>query len=377
MKISNETKVGILATFAIVIVVLGVNFLRGNNLFSKSVTYYAKFKDVGGLSASNPVMLYGVKIGQVDGLNFINIGLQDTMVLLKMDADVKELGKQFRGATSQSQKDSLNRLMNDIKNRVDKLSVRVEVRFHVDGDVHFPANSIAKINSELLGSKTLEIVPGNSKMLAAKSDTLKGAVELSLPEALSKTVSPIKDKVETLVSSIDTVVNSLNDIFNDQTKKDLKRAFSSIGPTIKNIENTTAGISSFMTSEEGRFRDIIVNLDKISQNVNSYNGPITRIIDNLAGMTDTVRALNFKKTITDANNSIASINEILTNVKNGNGTIGKLLKDDKLYYDLVSATRHFDQFIFDLKNNPRKYLAPLGKTNKSPAPYAVDTAKSK
>jgi phospholipid/cholesterol/gamma-HCH transport system substrate-binding protein len=375
VKISNETKVGILATFAIVIVIFGINFMRGTNIFSRNVTYYAKFRDVTGLAASNAVMLYGVKVGQIDALKFLQFNPTDTLISARLDSMVKSLTYKAVGEQVKSKRDSLNLEIARLKDSSNKFKARVEVKFHVYGNVYFPANSIVKIKSELLAGKSLEIVPGNSKMYAQRNDTLKGRVELTLPEELSQTVAPIKNKVEALVTSIDTVVTSLNEIFNDKTKRDLKNAFASIGPTIQNIENTTLSISSFLSSEQGRFHNILLNIDKIGQNVANYNTSLTRIIDNLAGMTDTVRALNFKQTITNVNSTLTSVNEVLQKIKSGQGSLGKLVNDDKLYYDLVSATRNFDKLVYDFKNNPNKYLAPLGKKQRNPEPYKKDTAR--
>ena len=58
MKLSNETKVGLLAIVAIVVLVLGFNFLKGSSVFSSPPTLYAKFADIGSLEKSNPVFLY-------------------------------------------------------------------------------------------------------------------------------------------------------------------------------------------------------------------------------------------------------------------------------------------------------------------------------
>jgi phospholipid/cholesterol/gamma-HCH transport system substrate-binding protein len=375
VKISNETKVGILATFAIILVVFGISFMRGTNIFSRNVSYYAKFRDVGGLAASNAVMLYGVKIGQVDELHFLKISAQDTMIIHRLDTALRSVSQMAMVQEDKHKKDSLNTEINRLQNAIDKIKQRVEVKFHVYGNVQFPENSIVKIKSDLLGSKTLEIVPGNAQAYAKKNDTLKGAVELTLPEELTRTVAPIKNKVEALVTSIDTVVTSLNEIFNDKTKRDLRNAFASIGPTIKNIESTTLSISTFLSSEQGRFHSILLNIDKIGQNIQSYNTSITRTIENIAAMTDTVRAMNFKKTISDINASITNVNDLLQKIKSGQGTIGKLVTDDKLYYDLVSATRSFDKMMYDLKTNPNKYFAPLGKKPVKPAPYKPDTAR--
>jgi len=374
LKISNETRVGILAACAIVIVILGVNFLRGKDLFSKNTTYYAKFHNVVGLAASNPVMLYGVKIGQVDQLRFLKVSPTDTLIRHELEVKLKALDQRLAIAQNHAQKDSIQKAIDICNRELDPYTQRVEVRFHVSGDVKFPANSAAKINSSILDSKTLEIVPGNSVEFARGNDTLAGLIELSLPETLSKTVSPIKDKVEALVSSIDTVVNSLNDVFDNKTKNDLKGSIAAIKPTVENIEQATATLNSFVTNETGRMHDILANIDKIAKDFNDYHTAISRSINNFASISDTIRAMNLKKTITETTSAISSVNEMLQKIKNGEGTLGKLVTDDKLYYNLVSATRNMDKLVSDIKTNPHKYFAPLGKRGK-PEVYKMDTAR--
>ncbi len=374
MKISNETRVGILASFAIVIVILGINFLKGKSVFSRDVYFYAKFHDVEGLAASNPVILYGVKIGQVDKLTFLKSNPIDTVQRYNLEIQLRALNQKLSASQGPAQKDSIQKQIETCTRSLDHYTQRVEVKFHVYNDVEFPANSVAKINSDLLGSKTLEIVPGNAISVAKANDTLAGLVEPSLPEALSKTVSPIKDKVETLVSSIDTVVNSLNDVFNDKTKNDLKGSFAAIRPTVQNIEEATAKLNAFVGDETGRMHDIMANIDKITHDFTMYHTALSRGIDNFASISDTLRAMNLKKTITETTTAISSVNDILQKVKSGDGTLGKLVSDDKLYNNLVSATRNMDKLVSDIKANPHKYFAPLGKRGK-PEVYKIDTAR--
>ena len=65
MTISNETKVGSLTAIAIVLLILGFNFLRGKNLTAKNTRYYATFGDVQGLAKGNPVAISGKETGSV------------------------------------------------------------------------------------------------------------------------------------------------------------------------------------------------------------------------------------------------------------------------------------------------------------------------
>jgi len=374
LKISNETRVGILATFAIVIVILGVNFLRGKNVFSGNVVFYAKYHDVVGLAASNPVMLYGVKVGQVDQLTFLKVSPSDTTIRYGLEMRLRDLNQKLFASSPGPQKDSVQKSIAACNHNLEPYTQRVEVKFHVFADVQFPANSSAKINSDLLGSKTLEIVPGNATTFARTNDTLAGLIEPSLTEALSKTVSPIKDKVETLVSSIDTVVNSLNDVFNDKTKNDLKGSFAAIKPTVQNIEEATAKLNAFVGDETGRMHDIMANIDKITHDFTTYHTALSRTIDNFASISDTLRAMNLKKTINETTSAVSSVNDMLQKIKSGDGTLGKLVNDDKLYNSLVSATRNMDKLVSDIKANPHKYFAPLGKRGK-PEVYKIDTAR--
>src|SRR5438874_7630201 len=89
MKLSNETKVGILATAAIILMILGINYLKGKNVFSKNLVLYSKYEDVDGLNSSNPILLYGVKVGQVDELKLISLGKNKVLVRFHLQGDLK------------------------------------------------------------------------------------------------------------------------------------------------------------------------------------------------------------------------------------------------------------------------------------------------
>jgi phospholipid/cholesterol/gamma-HCH transport system substrate-binding protein len=328
VKISNETKVGIITTVAIVIVILGLNFLKGKNVFSSNIIMYAKYKDAAGLSASNPVMLYGLKAGQVDDIKYIQEG-----------------------------------------------DYRILVKFHIKGDIDLPNDSKAKIfAADLLGSKAIDLVPGKSTVMVKKNDTLDGYIELSLTESLSKTVAPVKDKVEKLISSVDTAVTTLNSVFNE---KELKASFASIRSSLKNLEGTTASLNDMVSPQNGKIRVILDNLDKITANIKNNGGAITHAIDNFSSISDSLRAIHLKETIDQVNNAVGSVNSILAKAQRGEGTLGKLLNDDRLYNNVISASRNLDRLIYDLKKNPSRYLRfsviRIGKKDKAPAEYQMDT----
>lgn len=312
MKISNETKVGILATFAIVIIILGVNFLKGKNVFSRNINLYAKYPSVDGLAASNPVIMYGLKVGQVDELILMEVPEGEN---------------------------------------------RITVKFHIYGDVEIAENSTAKIiSSDLLGSKAIEIIPGNGKELASRNDTLPGEVELSLSQSISKVVAPVQEKIEKLVGSVDTIVTGLNSVFNEQTQSDLRLSFGSIKVSLQNVEGTTKTLDQFVNSETGRLSAILANVNSISANIKDNNAAITRAIENFSGISDSLRSANLKQTLLEANSAVTKFSAIVSKIERGEGSVGLLMNDRKLYDNLQNASKNLDRLVIDLKANPSRYI---------------------
>src|SRR3546814_5084611 len=71
MKIAKETKIGVLAAVAIAILIIGYNFLKGNNVFSDSQQFYAIYDRVDGLTESKPIYVNGFQVGRVARLELL------------------------------------------------------------------------------------------------------------------------------------------------------------------------------------------------------------------------------------------------------------------------------------------------------------------
>ena len=66
----KEVKISLAAIVAIILLFIGINFLKGINVFQSSNTYYVKFADIGGLSVSNPVYANGYPVGIVRTIDY-------------------------------------------------------------------------------------------------------------------------------------------------------------------------------------------------------------------------------------------------------------------------------------------------------------------
>jgi len=304
MKIKNETKVGILAAFAIALLIIGYNFLKGNSIFSNETTLYAKYTRVDGLSVSKPILINGYQIGRVAKLD------------LQPDGSI-----------------------------IATLSV--------NSKYEIPENSIARLEgTDLLGSKAIVMSLGNSKKMAEDGYTLNANVEKGLMEQ----VQPVQKKAELIISKMDSILSSVNSILNPNFQKNVDKSFNSIAGTLASLETTSKKVDGLVGSESARIAAIFKNVEGITANLNNNNQKISDILTNINTVTDKFAAANFKQTLDNANNAIADLQSVISGIKDGKGSLGLLLNDDKMYQNLNNASKNLDELMIDLKANPKRYV---------------------
>ena len=304
MKIANETKVGILAAFSIALLIIGYNFLKGNAIFSTETVLYAKYTHVDGLGVSKPVLINGFQIGRVDKLQ------------LQPDGTILATLK-------------------------------------IKGKYEIPKNSIARLEStDLLGSKAIVMALGTGRDFAQDGDTLNANVEKNLMEA----VQPVQKKAEAIIGKMDSILTSINSIVNPNFQKNVDKSFTSIAATLASLEATSKKVDNMVGMEGSKISVILTNAESISSNLKANNAKINSIMNNINSITDQVAAANFKQTIENANKAVADLQGVVNKMNNGNGTLGLLLNDSKMYDNLNNASKNLDNLIIDLKQNPKRYV---------------------
>lgn len=304
MKIANETKVGILAAFSIALLIIGYNFLKGNAIFSDETVLYAKYPRVDGLSVSKPVLINGFQIGRVDKLQ------------LQSDGSILATLK-------------------------------------IKGKYEIPKNSIAKLEgTDLLGSKAIVLTLGTGTDYAQDGDFLNANVAKGLLE----TVQPVQKKAELIIGKMDSILTSVNAILNPNFQKNVDKSFNSIASTLSSLEGTSKKVDNLVGSESSRISAILANAEAISTNLKQNNEKINSILNNIHSITDQVAAANFKQTIENANKAVADLQGIVGKINNGQGTLGLLVNDTKMYDNLTSASKNLDSLMIDLKQHPKRYV---------------------
>ncbi len=304
MKLSNETKVGALTAIAIALLFIGYSFLKGKDVFSSENTFYTDYDNVDGLTVSKPVMVNGYQIGRVSKMHLLNNG-------------------------------------------------KIRTEFKIQDEYDIPSNTIARIVSEsLIGGKAIVFDLGNSKTLANNGDPLQSDVQANLMEK----VEPLQHKVENLVVKLDSVLSAVNTALDEEFQRDFKSSLRSISVSLNNVEKITTDVEGLMGSERVRLAKIMQNIESISNNLNSNNAKINNIVSNLDNLSSDLSKTQIKETVDNANEAMLQVKSITEKINKGDGSIGLLINDDKLYNNLSSASQSLDELILDLKTNPGKYL---------------------
>lgn len=309
MKIKREYKIGIIFIIGVIILFWGINFLKSKHVFSPVRTFYAVYDKIDGLAVSNFVLINGLKVGQVDDIEFQPGG-----------------------------------------------SGKILVSFTLNTDFNIPKNTIAKVTGDLIGSKSIELILGDSKEFLEDGATLEAKMQGSIQDEVNVQLIPFKRKVESLMLSLDSVLAVVQSVFNENTRDNLAQSFESIRVTIQNIEHMTFAADTLVSTQKGRLASILSNVESISSNFKDNNKQLSRIINNFATLSDTLVKADFARVISNTSATMAQTNEIMTKINSGKGSIGMLINNDSLYRKLDKASLELGLLLEDVKLNPHRYI---------------------
>lgn len=300
MKVNNETKVGALALIAVALLILGFNYLKGTSLFGENFNLYAEYENIDGLTAGNKVLINGMQVGQVNSLKF------------------------------------------------DNQSGKIRVDFSIMEKVPIPEDSRAMVfSSDLLGSKAINLVLGNSANILPDGALVKDSIAPTLAERVEREVLPLKDRVQSAIVGIDSFVSGLNRVLGDENK-------DNITVSLNNLRKTTNRLDSVMNKV-----DVMVSSAKsIMKNFEKNNATINRIISSSGQFTDSLAAQSGKirGIITQAESSLSNFKAILAKVDKGEGSLGLLVNDKELYNNLSSSSKSLDSLLVDVRRHPKRYV---------------------
>jgi phospholipid/cholesterol/gamma-HCH transport system substrate-binding protein len=307
MKYTKEIKVGILTVAAVALFIFGYSFLNGRNLLKADRSFYAVYNNVEGLTKSAPVTINGLIVGNIDDISFL---------------------------------DSRGRLL---------------VRFHVEEKFNFSKESTATVYSTgLIGGKALAIIPNfeSDSRLAKPGDTLLSNIDDGIEGQIMAEFLPLKDKIENMVVSADSVLTAVNKTLNPDTRKAIAESLEELNKTLITVQALSGNANKFLVNNDKELSATIKNLNKTSKN--------------FAAISDTLSKVQIASVVKELEMTIGKFNGVMNDITDGKGSLGKLMTDDRLYTNLERATRQAEMLMQDIKLNPTRYIniSVFGKKNK-------------
>lgn len=314
MKYSKEIKIGAIAILAIVVLVLGVNFLKGNSFFGGDETYYSYMENSGQLMVSSNVTLNGVVVGKVLGVDYM-------------------------------------------PNQTPKK--RVKITFSIQNSVvQLPKGTIVEIGSlDLLSKGLLLYLPNNASLGFYKpKSVLPGRISVDMLSQVRAYADPISQKLQAMMASIDKMVGSISAFWDESATSEIEGSLKEVKIAIARFGALAVEIQSFVGEEKMQFSRIMSNVEDITFNLKKSNEQIAKIIGNLRIVSDDLVTADFKGIILEAQTTLKKINYILAETNSGKGTLGKLIHDEKLYNELIESNNQLQELVDDIEKHPERYI---------------------
>jgi len=299
LNISREIKTAILVIGAIALFLFGFSYLKGQDLFSSNTIFYTEF-DYNALQPSAPVTIKGNKVGKVETITY------------------------------------------------DFETGKTRVAFSVDNQFKFSKNSMIKLYElGLMGGNAITIIPANDSDFAKNNDLLKSTVEEGLVKSLTSNFSGLSSGLDGTLKKADTLLTGLNMFVKDDSEAGLKSAIAELNKTLKSFRGLSQSINNLIAKDNSKLNKMLAEFELTAKS--------------FKGLSDSLQQANLGQTVANLDETLNKLNGVLSGIEQGKGTIGKLMKDEKLYDNFEAAAKELEELLQDIKLHPKRYFRVLSK----------------
>lgn len=306
VRFTREIKAGLIALLAIGGFFFLFQFMKGKSFFTTDNIYYAKFDNVEGLEQSNPISINGLKVGQVEKI-------------------IPQTGKDGK--------------------------LYFVVKLLVDKEYSFSKNSKAEIfEPGIMSGKEMRVnLVYDNAAIAQDGDTLKGAYQSSLMNSLSSQVGPVKDQLQSVLSKVDSAVASTNKILDEQNRREVKALLLTLNQTVASFKSTSDNTNKLISNNQKGIEEVVSNANETMKSAKIAVDKYGNVAENI----DTKKLNQTVEKLSEVSNKLSSV---ITGIEKGQGSLGKLAKDETLYNNLSETSSNLNLLIKDLKENPKRYI---------------------
>ncbi len=307
--LSREIRIGIVILAGFVILIFGLRFLKGIEIFSNGTDYYVVYDNVDGLNSGSPVVYKGLKVGRVK----------------KATLHPTQKGK-------------------------------ILVYCVFTEDVFLPVDSKAQIFSlDLLGAKGVNLIEGSSTSFLMANDTIRAAYEESFKDKITEELLPLKVKMERVMGRVDTLLLYTNHLLNPNNASGITVGITGFNSSMTHLSNITSNIDKTL-APGGALNNTLANADSFSSTLSAKGDQLAHAIANLDTISTQLAVADLERTVGQLREVLSKSSALFDSINNGNGTVGMLINDKTLYYNLLASSESLDRLLIDVKQNPKRYI---------------------
>jgi phospholipid/cholesterol/gamma-HCH transport system substrate-binding protein len=199
--------------------------------------------------------------------------------------------------------------------------------------------------TDIMGSKGVKIDLGVSEDMISTGNTIDPAFEAGLLDGLAAQLTPMLAKVNNTLDSLSVTVSGVNTLLGEANQ-------ARIANTLAHLERTMRDVASVAATVEGRSDDLnafVTNLSELSAKLNSVVEKADQTVDGVSGVVGQIAEADLKGVV-------ESFHNLLDNINDPDGTVGKLLVDGSVYESLDALLIDIDSLVKKIQENPKKYM---------------------
>jgi phospholipid/cholesterol/gamma-HCH transport system substrate-binding protein len=299
MKIRSEAKIGLIGIATLIVLIWGINYLKGRNIFNSTYTLNAFYEDSEGLEISAPVLMNGLKVGYIDAIQ-----LQPKEIL------------------------------------------PVHVKLSIEKQFHITRGSTAVLfSADLLGSKAIRLESAGEEVYLKRHDTIRSATQDDMITSLTSRLMPVMEQIGHLAESLDSVTLKLDKLLEsgdaDETLHQLSKISSSLSASLK---------------QDGSLYESFHNLESFTSMLASQEEEIASMTGHLNSISEALDSAGIERIAEELLAASGAFRQLMEQVNSGDGSVGKMIYSDTLYTHLQNLVANLDSLIVDLNENPGDYV---------------------
>lgn len=297
-RLSRMQAIGLFVLLTLIATFAVINFLRGEDIFNRSSTYYAVYDQVDGLTVTGPVYLRGYKVGMVEDITY-------------------------------------NPQQNNF-----------EVELKVKSQFEIPANSTAEVYSaDIMGARAVRINIGDSEQILESGDTLASAIQPDMISTVMGQIEPLKEQAVELMATMNRTLESVDKLLDSTSRAEIQSSLKHLNRTLANA----ASLSRTLDNISPELVEIVKNLEVLSKGLGESTDEIKGSLENVNAITSSLSKAELDKTI-------ESLRNLSEKLQDPNGSVGKLLSTDSLHNAVNTLINDVDKLVKGISENPKKYI---------------------